>query len=373
MSCRRCNETLYQEILAIPHTPAEEYVLIQAPTCTSQGWEDLLCTVCGTAVSRRFLNRLEHEWGYVRTKEPGCFTPGDEARVCLVCGAQGGGRMVPAIGHHTPIPEEDEAVPATCAGNACTRSHCAVCGEYWNHDYVDGSALGHDYTLKIVSDGTVAYPASCSEPARYFYTCSRCRDVNRASVNTFRDGEPLGHAPGGWVTVTPSSCTAAGQEKQTCERCGRTLSIRALPLADHTPERVPGRAATCLEEGLTDGTRCAVCRRTLTEQTPLPLADHAWNAGEVSEQPSCTSAGIRTYTCSVCHHTREEAIDPLGHVDRNRDGVCDRGCGTRTSEPEKPDAGQDLCKYCGKSHTGFFGAIIRFFHNILYFFRNLGK
>jgi DNA repair exonuclease SbcCD ATPase subunit len=41
--------------------------------------------------------------------------------------------------------------------------------------------------------------------------------------------------------------------------------------------------------------------------------------------------------------------------------------------PSGPDTPQEtnLCKWCGKSHSGFGGSIVGFFHNVLWFFKNL--
>ena len=36
--------------------------------------------------------------------------------------------------------------------------------------------------------------------------------------------------------------------------------------------------------------------------------------------------------------------------------------------PDTPVAPTNLCKFCGKDHTGFWGKIVQFFHNIFYFF-----
>ena len=44
---------------------------------------------------------------------------------------------------------------------------------------------------------------------------------------------------------------------------------------------------------------------------------HAWNNGEVTKQPTTTSEGIKTYTCTTCGATKTESITPL--VD-NTDG-----------------------------------------------------
>lgn len=53
------------------------------------------------------------------------------------------------------------------------------------------------------------------------------------------------------------------------------------------------------------------CDRTWTEV--LPATDHSWNEGEVTTPATCTTAGVKTYTCTVCQATKTEKIAPTGH------------------------------------------------------------
>lgn len=77
----------------------------------------------------------------------------------------------------------------------------------------------------------------------------------------------------------------------------------------------------------------------------LPAAgEHTWNEGVVTKEPTCTADGVRTFTCTVCHNTRTEAIKALGHeygewvIDRDATCVeqgskhrdCIRGDDTQT-------------------------------------------
>ncbi len=45
---------------------------------------------------------------------------------------------------------------------------------------------------------------------------------------------------------------------------------------------------------------------------PTTTHVHVWNDGVVTLEPTCTSKGVRTFTCE-CGETREEDIDALGH------------------------------------------------------------
>ena len=66
----------------------------------------------------------------------------------------------------------------------------------------------------------------------------------------------------------------------------------------------------------------------------------------------------------------------VSHHDNNGDNLCDYGCGTSMgsqipSQPEQPSESGNKRKYCGETHNGILGRIIQFFHDILYFFKNM--
>lgn len=105
-----------------------------------------------------------------------------------------------------------------------------------------------------------------------------------------------------WLDAT---CTAP----KTCSLCGKTEG-EAL---GHIEEVIEGKAATCEETGLTDGVRCSRCEKILVEQQVIPALGHNY-ASEVTLEPTCTTDGIRTYTCSNgCGETYTEVIPALGH------------------------------------------------------------
>lgn len=80
--------------------------------------------------------------------------------------------------------------------------------------------------------------------------------------------------------------------------------------------------------------------------TPPAQHTHTWDAGVVTKEPTCTEAGVKTYTCTTCGATKTEAIAALGHVwgaytvtehavngnDGEKTRTCSR-CGTTESAP----------------------------------------
>ena len=77
------------------------------------------------------------------------------------------------------------------------------------------------------------------------------------------------HSFGNYTTVTEPTCEKTGMEERTCTLCGETES-REIPAAGHDKVTVPGVAATCTEDGLTEGVNCAVCGAVLTKQEVIP-------------------------------------------------------------------------------------------------------
>ena len=58
---------------------------------------------------------------------------------------------------------------------------------------------------------------------------------------------------------------------------------------------------------------CTVCGEVKTETIPATGAHtHKWDAGKVTTEPTATTPGVRTYTCTICGATRTETIPATG-------------------------------------------------------------
>ena len=53
--------------------------------------------------------------------------------------------------------------------------------------------------------------------------------------------------------------------------------------------------------------------RTVYRYTGATLGNHTWNNGVVTSAPTCSSSGVRTYTCTSCGTTKTETIATGGH------------------------------------------------------------
>lgn len=45
----------------------------------------------------------------------------------------------------------------------------------------------------------------------------------------------------------------------------------------------------------------------------VPCSQHIWDSGTFVRQPTCSESGLIRYTCTVCHGTKQETINPAHH------------------------------------------------------------
>ena len=98
--------------------------------------------------------------------------------------------------------------------------------------------------------------------------------------------------------VNHSGGTATCTEKAICEGC-------SLPYGNTLGHYFTGD--TWQTDADHHWKKCSRCDVTDTE------SPHEWNSGKVTTQPTCTTAGQKTYTCTVCSATKVETLDALGH------------------------------------------------------------
>ncbi len=122
------------------------------------------------------------------------------------------------------------------------------------------------------------------------------------------------HTWGDFVTETAATCTNDGRLLRVCEACGSTDSATVARLS-HTPVTDPAREATCLEEGLTEGSHCASCQMTLTKQTPIKRLEHT-PVIIPAVAPTCTAGGLTEgVECSTCNTllAKQQTLKPTDH------------------------------------------------------------
>ncbi len=232
-------------------TECQHQANLDAATCT----ENKVCELCEAVLEEA----KGHTW-----VEASCT----EAKHCSACDAAEG----EALGHNWQ--------DATCT----SAKVCLTC------DATEGEALGHDW-----QDATCQAPMTCSlcsitegEPLEHIWQSATCTEPRTCSLCNETKGSALGHEKVGATCTSPI----------TCKYCDYTEG-EALGHAEVTDT---GYAATCTDDGLTDGAHCSRCNEVLAEQTVIGALGHSY--GELVEYKAAAcevNGNYEHYECSVCH------------------------------------------------------------------------
>ena len=227
-----------------------------------------------------------------------------------------------------------------------------------NNDLVDAkmdvngsvTAIGAIYTTKgganiCSSNGTGKYiqqGAPGKETATYQYnangnnavtipiTAAKLHNLDDTYYETkdAKAGDTIHYVSGVWGVTTcahentelrnakEATCTEPGYTGDTyCKDCGEKIGTgTAIPAKGHTEVIDEAVAATCTTPGKTEGKHCSVCNEVLVPQEEIPAKGHSWDEGVITTSPTCSDAGVKTYTCTVCSETKTEVLGATGHT-----------------------------------------------------------
>lgn len=146
--------------------------------------------------------------------------------------------------------------------------------------------------------------------------------------NVYGCGTIMNKAAHTWdagVVTTPATCTTAGEKTFTCAKCGYQKT-ETIPVIAHKYEWKHDETNHWQE--------CSVCHDIIDkaehtyashkcEDTATctkaecgyvkPAGQHSWNDGEVTTPATCTTDGVKTFTCKVCQEKKTEPIKASGH------------------------------------------------------------
>ena len=141
--------------------------------------------------------------------------------------------------------------------------------------------------------------------------------------------------------TTEATCTTDGVKTYTCSVC-KTIKTETIKATGHKETEIRNAVeATCQQEGYTGDKVCKTCGTVLEKGTTIAKKNHTWDAGKVTTEATCTTDGVKTYTCSVCKTTKTETIKATGHKETEIRNAVEATC------QQEGYTGDKVCKTCG--------------------------
>ena len=301
------------------------------PTCKDPGVKTYTCTVCGGTKTEPVPVTDNHTYGKWTNKDAA-----NHEKVCTVCG-----KAVPEA--HKWDKGEISLAP-TCKDPGVKTYTCTVCGGTKtepvpvtdNHTYGDWTnknANEHEKACTVCGktesakhawdEGKTTTEPDCKNPGVKTYTCTDCGATKTEPIPSTGN-----HGYGKWVKISDT------KHERTCSGCGEKQE------ATHVwDEGKITTEPTCKDTGVKTFT-CADCGATRTETVPVidehtygdwtkadeekhektckvcgkkESANHAWDDGKVTTEPTCAKEGEKTFTCADCGATKTEAVPTVPH------------------------------------------------------------
>lgn len=171
----------------------------------------------------------------------------------------------------------------------------------------------HTFDIKTVNEDTLALPADCVNPAKYFYSCECGAHTNDTTL-VFESGAPSGHKFGEWKESKAANCEEGGKEKHICSVCQFEEERDTAPLGhDWNAEYTTDVKPTCTKPG-SKSIHCSRCDAT-KDVTEIEPTGHSFGEWTVSKDSTCVAGGQKTRKCEICGYTEYEDtdIDPDAH------------------------------------------------------------
>ena len=296
----------------------------------------------------------------VEAKDPTCEADGCKAYwICLTCdkrysdekGVPGAETTLeevrkPATGHAYGdlIPE----VPATCVKDGMKAHYkCSSCGKLFDTDkhwvmeetnLVIPATGEHDWEIIKGADGSSTHTLKCKSCNKTVDEVHADRPGDESKTwesdkdnhwHVYGCGTIMNKAAHTWdegVVTKEATCTEPGEKTFTCNVCHATKT---------EPINATGHKYEWKHDETNHWQECSVCHDIIDkaehtyashkcEDTATctkaecgyvkPAGQHSWDEGKVTVPATCTTDGVKTFTCKVCSETKTEPIKAAGHT-----------------------------------------------------------
>ncbi len=169
-----------------------------------------------------------------------------------------------------------------------------------------------------------------------------------------------------------ANCTKKAVYYYSC-RCGAkgTSTFSSGSALGHSYKSTVTTEATCTTDGVRTYT-CSTCSNTYTEAIPA-IGSHSYNDGVITTTPTCTENGVKTYTCTSCGYSYTETIAASGShkwefIEQAQEQSCTTDgiafylcwdCGEEKNEVSPATGHTEATVYENNATTGCYDAVVK--------------
>ena len=171
---------------------------------------------------------------------------------------------------------------------------------YENDGTIAVSAVVDRYTTQLVACKHNWSGEWTNDKYNHWHVCSICKGKNDVSAHTYnKEVAEESYKASDATCTSPAryykSCVCGAKGADTFERGNKDPDNHSGALGDwQSDENNHWKEYTCC-------------------QVPADKAPHNWDTGVIKKQPTCTTAGEKTFTCTDCNRTKTETVSATGH------------------------------------------------------------
>lgn len=147
-----------------------------------------------------------------------------------------------------------------------------------------------------------------STPDKVVYTSGECLDLTGLKVRIWTSEGYIDSVNGDKLEITKNPLITVGEQKIKVAY-GEAFDFFIVTVKEAPHTHSFGKWTVTTEPSCTElGIKTRECDCGQTERAEIPATGHRWDEGKVTKEPTETSDGEKTFTCTVCKETKTEVI-----------------------------------------------------------------
>ncbi len=236
-----CGQLMDVEIIQPSHK--FEWKTVEAATCSKEGIEKQICSVCKAEGETKTIEKLAHRFEWRVIEDATCAAEGSRKQVCTVCKAEGKIESIAKTAHNY---EWITVKEATCKENGSRKQVCTVCKTVGSTSVIP-KTKNHDYEWKTEK------AATCKEEGSRIQVCSVCgaKGESETLSKTAHNYK--------WKTVKEATCKNKGSRKQVCTVCKAVGKTETTKKTAHKWSTSSSKCTVCEEKDVAKRIISAKC------------------------------------------------------------------------------------------------------------------